>query len=397
MSLPVVILKPRKARPFHARHPWLFANSIARIEGEPIPGAEVAVQSHDGAFIARGLFNPKSAIQTRLYRWEDAPLDAAFWRERIAAALRFRRDVLGWDQPGGACRLIYSESDGLSGLVVDRYDRWLVAQFTSLALFTIRPMLLEILMEQTGAEGILLRTERGIAALEGLRLEPQTEAAIGTLPPGPLEITENDLHYEVDPRAGQKTGFYLDQRENRRAAAPLSKGRRVLDLFCYSGGFALNALKHGSSHVLGIDSSAPAIELARRNAIRNQLGHARFETADVFDVLERLAQAGERFGMIICDPPKFTRGPKVVGEALKGYLKLNQAAVRLLEPGGILVTCSCSGHVDRTQFAQTLGHVAESTQRPIALFEMRGQAADHPVSTSCLQTEYLKCAFAHVG
>jgi 23S rRNA (cytosine1962-C5)-methyltransferase len=393
-----VTLLPRRARPFFARHPWVFANSIARIDGPVGPGDEVALRSHEGIFIARGLFNPRSAIRVRLYRWEDADLDEAFWRDRLAAAIRLRREILDLDTPGGACRLVFSEADGLSGLTVDRYDRWLVAQFTSVALFSRRDLFLPMLQELTGAEGIFLRTERGVAGLEGIDLPPQTAPALGTWPDGPLAIAEHGLTYQVDPRSGQKTGFYLDQRDNRRAAAALAKGRRVLDLFCYTGGFSLNALKHGgATHALGIDSSAPAIELARQNAVANGLGHARFEVADVGATLQRMRENGEKFGMVVCDPPKFARSAGHVEDALKAYLRLNHAALNVLEPDGLLVTCSCSGHVDRTMFAQLLGQVAEGAGRPIQLLDQRGQATDHPVSASCLETDYLKCVIARVG
>jgi 23S rRNA (cytosine1962-C5)-methyltransferase len=393
-----VTLKPRRARPFFARHPWVFASSIAQVDGTPEPGAEVALLSHEGTFIARGLYNPHSAIRVRLYRWDDAPLDEAFWTGRIGSALRLRRDVLRLDAEGKACRLVYSESDGLSGLSADRYHRWLVAQFTSLALFLRRELLLRLLAEQTGAEGILLRTERGIAGREGLDLRPQHEAAWGVLPDGPIAIVEHGLSYRVDPRIGQKTGFYLDQRDNRRAVAAYCQGRRVLDLFCYSGGFALNALRHGGAlSALGIDSSAAAIELARQNAESNGVEGASFEAGDVFHRLDSLAAAGERFGVVVCDPPKFARNPQAIEDALKGYIRLNRAALDVLEPDGILVTCSCSGHVDRQLFAEVLAQVAEQSARPIQILEQRGQAPDHPVTASCLETEYLKCFVCRVG
>jgi 23S rRNA (cytosine1962-C5)-methyltransferase len=400
-----VVLKPRKARPLFARHPWVFAGSIARLEGErgplsaePSPGEEVAVVSHEGAFVARGLYNPASAIRVRLYRWEDEPLDASFWADRVDAALRLRRDVLGLDKPGGACRLIFSEGDGLSGLTVDRYDRWLVAQFTSLALFERRDALLDVLAEKTGCEGIFLRTERGIASREGLNLPPQTEAARGTLPDAPISIVENGLTFEVDPRAGQKTGFYLDQRNNRAAVAAMASGRRVLDLFCYSGAFALGCLATGgATYAMGVDSSAPAIELARRNAVANKVGHARFETADVFEALAKLRDANETFGLVICDPPKFARSAQAVDDAVRGYVRLNTAALSVLSPGGVLATCSCSGNIDRNTFAQVLGLVAEATGRTIQVLDQKGQAADHPVSASCLESDYLKCFLCRVS
>jgi 23S rRNA (cytosine1962-C5)-methyltransferase len=393
---PRVILKPRRARPFFARHPWVFAGSIGRVEGEVAAGGEVAVVSHEGQFVARGLYNPHSAIRVRLYRWEDAPLDGPFWRDRLEAALRLRREVLGWDEPSGACRLVFSESDGLSGLTVDRYGRWLVAQFTSLALFERRERLIGLLVELTGAEGIRLRTERGIADQEGL--DPSDGVAFGIVPDGPVEVVEHGIRYLVDLHGGQKTGFYLDQRDNRRAAAAYCAGKRVLDLFCFTGGFALNALEHGgAAHVLGIDSSAAAIELARRNAVANGLAAARFEAAGVQESLDRMRAADERFGVVVCDPPKFARSPKMLEEALKGYLRLNRAAVEVLAPDGVLVTCSCSGAVTRDLFLQVLGQAAELSGRSIQVLEQRGQAADHPVSASCLETEYLKCLVCRVA
>ena len=396
MTIPRVILKPRMARPFFGRHPWVFAGSIGQVEGEPAAGDEVELVSREGLFVARGLFNPQSAIRVRLYRWDDAPLDPSFWRDRLAAAVRMRTDVLGIRDPDVPCRLIFSEADGLSGLTVDRYGRYLAVQFTSLALFLRREELVKILVELTGAEGVYLRTERGIGAQEGL--EAQDGPIWGAEPPESMEVVEQGITYQIDLRIGHKTGFYLDQRDNRRAAARYASGKRVLDVFCYTGGFALQALKHGgATHALGIDSSAPAIERARRNAVANGLGSARFEVADAFEALERLRASGERFGLVICDPPKFARHPKAVEDAVKGYLRLNRGAVDVLEPDGVLVTCSCSGHVDRDLFADVLAQVAELSGRPIQFLERRGQAADHPVSASCQETDYLKCFVCRVG
>lgn len=394
--LPRVFVKPRRARPFFARHPWLFVTSVGRVEGEPAPGAEVEVFSHEGQFIARGLFNPQSAIRVRLYRWDGGALDDAFWADTLKTALTMRRDVLGLGGPATAYRLVASEGDGISGLTVDCYDRWLVAQFTSLALYERRDVLIRVLAELTGAEGILSRPERGTAEQEGI---PAHDDVLAGAPPiAPVEIQENGLTYWVALRGGQKTGFYLDQRDNRRAAAAYCRGKRVLDLFTYTGGFALNALKNGgAASVLGIDSSSTAIEVARHHAVLNHTGTARFEAADVFDTLEALRASGERFGVVICDPPKFARHPRGVEDALKGYLRLNRAALDVLEPGGVLVTCSCSGLVERGLFADVLGQVAELSGRPIQILDQRGQAPDHPVSASCLESEYLKCFICRVG
>jgi 23S rRNA (cytosine1962-C5)-methyltransferase len=395
-SLPRVVIKPRRARPFFARHPWVFVTSIERVEGDPQPGDEVVVVSYEGQFIARGLFNHRSAIRVRLYRWDDGPIDEAFLAGRLADALAMRSDLLHLAGPRSAARLVFSESDGLSGLTVDRFDRWLAVQFTSLALFERRDYLLAELARLTKAEGIILRGEKGIPSQEGLKVEEGITQ--GTLPDEPIEIDENGITYLVDLKAGQKTGFFLDQRENRKAVASYANGRRVLDLFCYTGGFSMNALHHGeATSTLGIDTSERAIDLARRNAVANHARSARFEVADVFDTLETLRGSGEKFGMVICDPPKFARHPKALEDAVKGYLRLNRAAVDVLEPGGVLATCSCSGLVDRTLFLDILGQVAELSGRPIRILEQRGQAADHPVSASCLETEYLKCVIARVS
>ncbi len=394
--LPRVVIKPRRARPLFARHPWVFVTSIERVLGAPAPGAEVEVHSHEGQFIARGLFNPHSAIRVRLFRWDGGPLDDDFWAESLAAAFRLRRDVLGLGGPGAARRLVFSEADGLSGLTVDRYDRWLVARLSSLALFERRHVLAKILAQLTGAEGILSRPERGSAEQEGFPTRDETLS--GTPPAEPVMIVENGLTYSVDLGMGQKTGFYLDQRENRRVMAGYCAGRRVLDLFCYTGGFALNALHHGgATSVLGIDSSTAAVETARRNAGINRLDAARFESADVFLALESLRAEGQRFGVVVCDPPKFAHNPRRVEDALKGYLRLNRAAIDVLEPDGILGTCSCSGLVDRGLFADLLGQVAELCGRPIQILDQRGQAPDHPVSASCLETEYLKSFICRVA
>ena len=394
-SPPRVVLKPRRARPFFARHPWVFANSIASVAGNPEPGDEVAVVSHEGQFIARGLFNPRSAIRVRLYRWDDTPIDDPFLADLLADALRLRGEVLKLNGPKTAARLVFSEADGLSGLIVDRFDRHLVVQFTSLALHARRDFLLAKLVELTGASSVTLRGEKGIPSQEGLKVEDGV--ALGTAPDGPVEIVENGVTYAVGLGTGQKTGFYLDQRDNRRAASAHAAGKEMLDLFCYTGGFSLHALAQGgAAATLGFDSSQNAIDLARQNAISNHAGAARFEVADVFEALETLRAADRTFGLVVCDPPKFARTARDVEDAVRGYLRLNRAAVAAVAPGGVLATCSCSGLVGRELFLDMLGQVAELSGRRIQVLEQRGQAADHPVSASCLESEYLKCMIARV-
>jgi 23S rRNA (cytosine1962-C5)-methyltransferase len=394
VTLPRVVIRRRSARPFFARHPWVFVTSVERVEGEPGPGDEVEVVSFEGQPIARGLFNPHSAIRVRLYRWDGGPIDDDFLARTIASAARWRVDGLGLHGPDVGVRLVFSESDGLSGLTVDRFGRRLVAQFTGLGLYARRDAILDTLAALPDVDGIAVRGDRSTAEAEGLHVDESLGR--GEPPPGPARIVEHGISYEVDLSSGQKTGFYLDQRDNRRAVASLARGRSVLDLYCYSGGFALNALKAGASDVLGIDSSSPAVALARRNAEANGLGAARFEEGDVMDAVERLRAEGRRFGLIVCDPPKFARHPKGIEKALRAYLNLNLAAIGLLEPDGVLATCSCSGLVDRGLFVDLLGQVADRSVRSIQILDQRGQAADHPVSASCLETEYLKCFVCRV-
>ena len=395
MATPVVVISPRRARPFFARHPWVFAGSVARVEGKPTVGDEVRVISAEGKFIARGLINPGMNLLVRLYRWTDEPLDRPFWESTVESALALRRILPSISLENSALRLVSSEADGISGLTVDRYGDWLVASFTSHALWCNRKPLLDLLMEKVPCQGILVRFDGSQAAREGI--EKPAEEQCGSTPAGPIEILENGLRFEVDLQAGQKTGFFLDQRNNRLAAASFAAHRNALDLCCYTGGFALNLASHGqAAHVLGIDSSTPAIQRAMRNALLNNLANVEFQAGDVFRTLDSLRSSGRRFGIIVCDPPKFASRQKDLDSALNGYLKLNRAAVDLLEPGGILVTCSCSGSVDRASFQAVLGEVAALAERPIRILQSLGHPPDHPVSVSCPESEYLKCLIARV-
>jgi 23S rRNA (cytosine1962-C5)-methyltransferase len=395
MSAGRVVLQPRRARPFYGRHPWVYPGAISAVEGEPADGAEVDLVSHTGNFIARGLYNSHSKIRVRLYSWAaDVPLDRAFFHDRLAAALRLRRDLLRLDGPGRACRLVFSEGDGLSGLTVDRYDRWLVAQFTALGLAQRRDLFAELLAELTGVEGIYLRTERGIGRLEGLELHDGP--LWGSTPAEPITVEEAGLRFLVNLAEGQKTGYYLDQRDNRTAVAPLTAGRRVLDAFCYSGGFGLHAARAGATAVVGVDSSEPALELARANARLNGLDNVTFVAADVFDHLAALAEAGERFGVVVLDPPKFARSQGAIEEALRGYRRLQTLGLRLLESDGILVTCCCSGLITGDMLTDLLAQLAVEERREVQLLERRGQAADHPVAVTCPESNYLKCLISRV-
>ncbi len=389
------ILKPHKARPFYARHPWVLDSAIDRIEGEAADGDVVDLISEKGKFIARGLLNSHSRIRVRLYTWDAAEsLGDSFWRRRLEKALQFRRQ-LGYDDPRGAARLVFSEGDGLSGLIVDRYADYIAVQANALAMAVRLPLIVSSLVELTGARGVVLRTERGINRVEGLELRDGPYC--GEAPVGHLEIVENGLHYCVDLAEGQKTGFYLDQRENRKIASGYFRGCRVLDMFCYSGGFSLAAsVLGGAREVVAVDSSDKALALAEANARLNSATNIRFQCGEGFEILESLVSTGERFDAVILDPPKFARSRRGVKDALQAYHWLNRLALAVLEPGGILVTCSCSGHVSREDFLYMLVGVARQTRRDIQILDSRGAAPDHPVMCSCLESEYLKCFICRV-
>jgi 23S rRNA (cytosine1962-C5)-methyltransferase len=390
---PTVVIKPRRARPFFGRHPWVFEGAVERVEGHPEPGEPVQVRSHDREFIAWGLYNPHSKIRVRLYSWnEDQPIDAALIHARLERAIRFRHEFLGLDDPRAACRLVYSESDGLSGLVVDRYADVIVVQFTSRAMFGFEPVIVDALARQLAPRAVFRRTERGMGVLEQL----QTDDALvfGEPVDAPITIMENGREWLVDVTTGQKTGAYLDQRENRRSLCQYTRGRSVLDLFCYSGMFGMTtAALGGAREVLGVDVSGPAIELARANAERNQIA-AEFVQESAFTAIERFAREGRRFGAVICDPPKFARSSAASDRASKGYQQINRLAIAILEPAGVLATCSCSGYLSPQQFLDLVVGAAQQAGRELVILEQRGQAPDHPVSAFCLETGYLKCIFA---
>ena len=392
-----VILKPRRARPFFGRHPWVLESAIDKVEGNPVAGDVVDLMTHDRMFVARGLYNPKSRIRIRLFVFDAAvPIDDALFEARLASAVALRHS-LGLLDPAGACRLVNSEGDDLSGLIVDRYGEYLAVQITALAMLPRLDFLCDRLEKLVPVRGMLLRgAERGLAKLEGLELADRVVR--GTAPDGPLFVSEHGLTFGIDLTEGQKTGYYLDQRDNRQAAARYARGRRVLDMFCYSGGFALTCgITGGARSVLAVDSSAKATALAKANAELNGAANIDVETSDAFEKLDALATAGERFGMVVLDPPKFARSRATVEDAMRAYHRINRRACDLLEPGGILVTCTCSGSVTRDEFLEMLSGVAQRTGRSIQLLEVRGAAPDHPVSASCLEGEYLACVIARVA
>jgi len=390
-----VILKPKRAQPFFGRHPWVYAGAIDRVDGQTSDGDEVDLVSNADNFVARGLFNSQSKIHVRLYSWEQGvELDRAFFRDRLERAVHLRHDILKVNGQDAGYRVVFSEADFLSGLVVDRYGDWLTVQFTALGLAKRREMIVDVLCELLKPRGIYLRTEKGIGKLEGVELHDGL--LWGEAPPPDLAIAENGLRFFIDLAEGQKTGYYLDQRDNRLAVARLTVGKRVLDAFCYSGGFSLHSAKAGATEVLGVDASEVALELARRNAAANGIANATFECADVFRHMADLASAGRQFDVIVLDPPKFARNRAAVPEALKGYRRLHQLALKLLARDGLLVSCCCTGLVTLQELEDIIGQVSVDQRRDLQILERRGSAPDHPVAITCPQSSYLKCIISRI-
>ena len=386
---PAVHLDQRGTSPARARHPWIFSGAVARVVGAPEPGAEVDVHGADGTFLGRGLFNPHSQIRVRLYTAEDEPLDGAFFAARVRRAVALRRGLLGADRPSGASRLVFSEGDELSGLTVDRYGEWLVVVLTALGVAGRLEAILDTLQELIEPAGILLRTEKGVGDEEGLVI--RDGLLRGALPEEPVVIEEGASRFAVDLRVGQKTGFYLDQRSNRALVAAYAAGRSVADVCTYTGGFAVTAARAGASEVVGVDTSAPALELAARNAKLNGLtDRVELARADAFTWLGAQAEAGRRFDLIVVDPPRFARSRRGIESALQGYQRLNRLALGCLSEGGILATFSCSGRVSADEFQEAVRRGAEDARRRVQILERMTQAPDHPVSTTCPQGAYLK-------
>jgi 23S rRNA (cytosine1962-C5)-methyltransferase len=402
-------LKPNRQYPFLARHPWVHAHALAQDGRDLATGQVVDVLDHDGGWVARGVCNPASRLRVRLYAF-DASIEIGpdLWRARIDAAIARRRLSCPM-QSDGAERLCFSESDLLSGLIVDRYADCIGVQFTSGGLLRWKDAILDHLQSVFNCRAIMVRMDEKTAKHEGIGL---IDAAGGQDEGGeghelqfwhggqdldsPVTYRQNGLELAVDLRSGQKTGGYLDQRLNHLAAAGYLAGRRVLDVCCYHGGFGLVAAKHGAASVIGLDSSEAALTAARDAAARNQIENITFQNGDCFDELKRMAESGQTFDAVILDPPRFAGSRHQVDNAIRAYQRLNASAVDLLPPGGILVTCSCSGRVSRSDFLNMLLDVGRRRRRDIVLLENRGPAPDHPVAISCPESDYLKCVIAEV-
>jgi 23S rRNA (cytosine1962-C5)-methyltransferase len=384
---PVLRLRKNQDRRVRAGHPWIFSNEIDGIEGDPPDGAIVDVVDSRGAYLGRGYVNRHSLIAVRLLTRARDEIDAAFFRKRIARALAYREELF----PGAhTYRLVSSEGDFLPGLTVDRYENVLSVQVTTLGIEQRLQMVIDALLELLDPRVILLRNDVPLRKLEGLPLE--TRVAFGEYEP-PVTIDVDGLKYHVDPLAGQKTGFFLDQRVNRRLLAGRVTGARVLDLFAYSGAWGLEALRAGAESCLFVDGSESALSLARDNVDLNGFGErAQYHVEDVFAALPRMVDARERYDAVVLDPPALVKSRARLAEGLKGYRELNRRAMSLVPENGWLFTNSCSFHVSPEDFLRVLGEASRDARRPFRFVQWGAQSPDHPVRLAAPETSYLKCA-----
>jgi 23S rRNA (cytosine1962-C5)-methyltransferase len=385
-------LRKDLARHLRAGHPWVFRKAIEKAPRGLDAGAIVDVVE-EGRFVARGYHDPHSAISVRILTREPAEeIDAAFWRNRIRRALALRKDLVHGTT---GYRLVHGENDGLPGVVVDRYGDFAVLKLYSAGLTPHRPLLVEaIRQEAAGLAGVFGRDEIPRDE-ESDEAAPQGKVLWGAEPPERIEIDEHGMKLLVDVRRGQKTGLFLDQRENRRMVRELSAGRGdALNLFGYTGGFSVAAALGGARHVVTIDVDRDAILLARENFRVNGLDPAdhAFASEDAFEILKRYKAQGRQFDLVVCDPPAFAKSQKAVEAAIAGYASLNRAALHVLAPGGLLVTASCSARVSAEQFQDAVKEAAYKTRIDLQLVEDRRQPPDHPVAPQFREGRYLKCA-----
>lgn len=385
-----LILKPGREKSLKRRHPWIFSGAIARIEGKPQLGDTVEVCSSDGAFLAVAACSPESQIRARVWDWTKRDIDAGFFAQRIALAAAARK---GFDLSG--VRLVHGESDGLPGVVADRFGDTVVVQLLSAGAERWRGAIADALAALPGVQRVIERSDADVRQLEGL--PPQSGLLRGSAAQDPLTVTEHGLQYGIDADHGHKTGFYLDQRDNRLLLRGMVKDKIVLDCFCYAGGFALNALAGGARSVTAIDSSGPALVAAQANAARNQLPAAEWIEVDVFQSLRKFRDAGRKFDVIVLDPPKFAPTAAHAEKAARAYKDINLIGFKLLNPGGLLMTYSCSGGVSPDLFQKIIAGAALDAGVDACIERWLHAASDHPVALNFPEGEYLKGLLVRVN
>ena len=383
-----IILQKGRERSLLRRHPWIFDGAVAAVSGTPLPGETVEVYSFEGNWLARASYSPVSKLRARVWTFDqDEPIDQEFFNRRIDAAVAYRTR-LALQKVTNAWRLVHGEADGLPGCVIDRYGEYAVCQFLCAGTEAAREMILAALKRDHSIRGIYERSDTDARERDGL--ESRCGLLWGEEPPELFTIRENGLSFYANLRTGHKTGFYLDQRENR-ASLPFCHGAEVLNCFCFTGGFGLRAAQEGAKSVTQVDLSAPALELAQQNTELNGFDDSLFTytKADVFEQLRRFRDMGRQFDVVILDPPKFAETPKQLEKAARGYKDINLLAAKLTRPGGFLVTFSCSGAMTPELFAKIVGDAARDAGRTARIVRTMGQAPDHPVTLDFPEGRYL--------
>ncbi len=382
-----LMLRKGEDRRVRGGHPWIFSNEVESWSGAVEDGGIVEVADHRGAFLGRAYVNRHSLICARLLTRGRDEIDTAFFVKRLERARRLRESVYP-DEP--ATRLVYGESDQLPGLVVDRYGDWLSVQVLTLGMERRLAELKAALEQVFEPKGAVLVADSPLRSLEGL--DQRRETWWGEVPER-VAVKVGGFALEVDLLHGQKTGLFLDQRENRKRAEARAHGRSALDVFCYQGEWSMHLARGGATSVLAVDSSEPALALARENVARNGLAeHVQFLRMDAFDALRRQEREGKRYGLVVLDPPAFIKSRRAVAAGARSYREHNRLAMSLLEEDGILVSCSCSHHLDDDMFRQLLLEAARSAKRPMRVLDWAGEAPDHPRLLAVPETHYLKCA-----
>lgn len=392
-----IVVKPGREKSILRRHPWIFSGAVDEVTGSPTPGETVIIRDARGAFLARGAYSPRSQIRVRIWSWDEKEeISAGFIRGRLIRALALR-DRLPDLKQTNARRLVHGESDGLPGLVLDQYGDTLVVQFLSYGAEYWRETIADDLLELTRCRSIYERSDVDVRNLEGL--PSRTGLLRGDDPPEKVLIEEYGLKFWVDIRQGHKTGFYIDQRLNRQRVRSLAAGREVLDCFCYTGGFSLTALAGGAASVLAVDASPLAVHLGQENLRLNDLSSEMVEwmEGDVFQVLRNFRDRGRSFDMVVLDPPKFAATTKQVDRASRGYKDINLLALKLLRPGGVLATFSCSGGVSLDLFQKIVAGAALDAQVDARIIETFFQASDHPTAVNFPEGQYLKGLLVYVA
>ncbi len=378
-------LKPGREKSLLRRHPWIFSGAISHVDGNPQAGETVAIRDSNGKFLASAAYSPRSQISARVWSFDEGQrIDERFFRDSLARAISSRN----FNEALGAVRLVHAESDGLPGVTVDRYADAIVVQLSSAGADAAREIIADALFELIRPKSIYERSDVEARKFEGL--PPKTGTLRGAEPCEQIAIVENGLTFLVDVRNGHKTGFYLDQRENRRIVREMSAGREVLDCFCYTGGFAIGSAAGGARSVLAIDSSASALALAQKNADRNGQYGIEWREADVFEMLRTLRDQGRRFDFIVLDPPKFAPNARLVERGGRAYKDINLLAFKLLRDSGMLATFSCSGGVSAELFQKIVAGAAQDASASAQIVARLHAAADHPVALNFPEAEYLK-------